>query len=147
MAFEKFFKQPMTEYVLIQKLTAEVRARYKELGEGHYYLRLSRFSEALTQIEWERVSDTLEDHRNMLFESRIARAEVLISFREDYWRIVLGGYWILTEHWIYPDRMVLRSIDDIKAAGLDNFLNPPRHVIEGAFGDLTRQFQKKKKKA
>jgi hypothetical protein len=146
MAFEKFFKQPMTEYVLIQKLTAEVRARYQELGQGHYYLRMSKVNEVLTQIEWEHASETMEDHMDMIYESRINRAEVVISFREEYWKVVLCGYWILSEHRIYPDRTVLRDIDDNRAAELDISLSIPRRVIEGGFGDLCGQFQKKTKK-
>jgi hypothetical protein len=146
MAFEKFFKQPMPEYLLIQKIVGEVRARYEELGERHFYLRMSRVSDTLTQIEWEHTSETMEDHRNMIFESRIARASVLISNREEYWRVVVNGYWLLSEHWIYPDRVILRDIDDNREGGNDVSLNPPRHVIEGAFGDLSRQFNQKAKK-
>jgi hypothetical protein len=145
MAFEKFIKQPMPEYLLIQKIVGEIRARYDELGEGHFYLRMARVSDVLTQIEWEHASESIEDHIDKKFESRISRAAISISFREDYWKVFFDGYFTGSEHRVYPNRTELLYFHVGVVFKHDQEIMPPKSVVLGGLADLGIQFNKKNK--
>ena len=145
MAFESLFFKPMSELELIDLMVAQVQARFTELRGKFYYLKVDLVNAEQSQIVWEKELLSRAALKDFFYDSKNVRSFLGLRFDEDKFEAFMSGFCVSARFQIYPDRMVMGPHPSIHECNPNKEKHPmiTRELLEGGFGDLVGQFEKR----